>query len=296
MNRTHFDERCPFSEYNIANYSTFNKYLICFIIPISDIFRIYIIPFFLLSGIFGNIISIKIFLNSEPTSSSRIYYLSLSIVDLLNLISYSLPLWIGQGLQQFSGRKVYFYLDEMSAVFCYLVRYGWLTTWFISYWLVTAFSFERFLAIKFPFFRNQYLTVANSKKVCATITILGLVLFTPIFTGQIFIEKCGLFVFQELDWRVFWFGIICIGCMVILPPIFLTVSNTFLIAVLVELGKSRQSIINNSSINERSIKEINNAKLLLWLSLITVVFSYPTMSWVLYMTLSGGKKNYFLFI
>ncbi len=61
-------------------------------------YRVFILPIIILNGMFGNLISIKIFLKRvDYNATCRIYYLVMSFSDLIYLVVFGIPEWTGEG-------------------------------------------------------------------------------------------------------------------------------------------------------------------------------------------------------
>jgi len=131
-----------------------NKAIVCQFSPLISPFRALVLPLLIICGIFGNFISIKIFLQEKIIKGTcRIYYLSIAIADLFSIISFAIPEWTGDGLKWFTNGEVQFWPERLSVYSCRLFRYIWHSSWAISYWIMLVYSIERLVVISFPLIR-----------------------------------------------------------------------------------------------------------------------------------------------
>ena len=111
---------------------------------------VYFSQLLIVIGIFGNFISIIIFLKIRDISGcSRIYYLLLSIADLGIVIIFGTPRWTGSGLFYLSNGTIFIWQEKSSTVICRLCRYVWHTLLFISISCLIGLTIENILAARF---------------------------------------------------------------------------------------------------------------------------------------------------
>ena len=177
------------------------------------------------------------------------------------------------------------------------------SSWFLSSWILVIYSFERMLAISFPFMLNRFIKVSTAKKICILSTILSLIAFSPIFLTDtytiVYQENDGPFRACRINAEVsgsvqsIWYLTMTLALTVLLPPILILVFNSILLKKLIEISRQRNILTNRRS--EGSNPEIKNAKDLLSLSSLMLVFTFPTLAWLIYLYLYTAMRM-FLFL
>ena len=251
------------------------------------VFEVIILALIVLIGMYGNAISIGIFLKrSDWNATCRIYYLAMAIFDLINLIVFGLPIWTGEGWEKISDYKIRFIPESYSIYSCKIFRYLYHVSWFASNWILTAYSFERLLIIYFPFLRMNIISVQNAKRVVLIISSLGAgtfsyIIFTDLFVLR-FIYHRTYHYFCLLDDNNYVFSTVHLFISLIFmamgPPVVLGINNIILLVKLREITQSRLSLIQSR--NNINSTEINAAKNLVILACITIGISIHITSWV----------------
>ena len=267
-----------------------NIYIV-FFTPINFIFSLCFLPCLSICGIFGNIIAIKIFLlQSTIKSTCRIYYLALSFADLIFIISFAPSRWIEYGLSEIS--KDFFLLSiELYYDFtCKLGRFLWHSSWFCSHWILMCFSVERIIAIYFPL-KRHILTISRAKKICLIIELFGFIGFSPILfldayylrksEGPIEERSCSLKIVPAFEMRAIWFLFMGFFLTVLVPPTILSITNILLWAKLKKIKNTRLGLLNRLVQKWRLKVQMKNAKDLILLSVLMIIFSFPVLTWLL---------------
>lgn len=99
-------------------------------------------PWVILIGVFGNVVSTKIFLSrAMRRRSASLYLAALSISDLMVLLTYVLPEWLNKGLPFWPGN----YRLPIIATdgVCQTFHFCSYTFRFVSVWIIVAFTCER---------------------------------------------------------------------------------------------------------------------------------------------------------
>ena len=139
---------------------------------VMDELNIYITPFIIIIGVTGNFLSFLVFtLTHLRRQSSSVYLASLAIVDIVFLCNLCI-VWL-------SFIKISIFHQEG---WCQLVVYMMYVCKFLSVWLVTSFTIDRFIFCYYPLFKERFCTTR-----LARIVVLLLVL-------------CGLLVYSFLTW------------------------------------------------------------------------------------------------
>ena len=132
----------------------------------------YVTPVIIVIGIFGNIVSVKVFTSKVMRRLSSSYYLvTLSISDLVVLFTYVLFDWLNRGLPRWPGNRRY-HVANINGV-CHFFLYMSYMFRFVSVWLVVVFTAERFVAVCRPSQRKRLCTKAFAKKVIGFVFLLS---------------------------------------------------------------------------------------------------------------------------
>ncbi|XP_060832560.1 neuropeptides capa receptor-like isoform X1 [Bombus pascuorum] len=132
--------------------------------------QLYYTPILVYFGSLGNCLSVIVFFGTKLCQySSSIYLGALAISDTGFLVSVFV-VWLNMvevGLFNKPG-------------FCQFFIYLTTLCSFVSIWLVVAFTIERFIAVEYPLYRQSMCTVTRAKLAVAILTILGLILCSPV--------------------------------------------------------------------------------------------------------------------
>ncbi|CAD5121022.1 unnamed protein product [Dimorphilus gyrociliatus] len=141
----------------------------------NQILHIYYLPFVIGFGIFGNILSIFIFLlTSLRNYSSSVYLIALAFSDILFLVVLILSWlqWISiNPVSNVVACRIFSYVSHVSAA--------------LSVWFVLAVTVERYIAVFIPLHKNVWCTTKRASKVVLCIIIFALLayLIQPIATS-----------------------------------------------------------------------------------------------------------------
>ena len=147
-------------------------------------FYAYATPFILVVGIIGNCLSLRVFLSTNMRKLSASTYLAtLSISDMFVLFFYVTVEWLKRGLVYLApGTKLYFL--EMNG-FCQGLLFTAYASRFLSPWLVTAFTIERYIGVCHPLHRRYICSKQGSRRIILCILITGcvVVIYKPVLSG-----------------------------------------------------------------------------------------------------------------
>ncbi|XP_034948966.1 thyrotropin-releasing hormone receptor-like [Chelonus insularis] len=130
-----------------------------------DFFHQYYIPFIILVGFVGNLLSCIVFLNTHLKMRSSSYYLAaLATTDFSFLVSL-LFVWLNSQI----GWRVF-----NKDGWCEVIVYVSAVCSSLSVWLIVAFTVERFIAVQYPLQRPYICTVARAKTIILILVILAL--------------------------------------------------------------------------------------------------------------------------
>ena len=182
--------------------------------------------------------------------------------------------------------------ENLSPLICKLFRFAWQSSSFISIWTLIAYSIERIIVISYPFLRRRVISIRNAKFVCFSVVIVGILGYSPIFFTGIYIlrdsegpinERYCYFNTEIDPLVIIWFLIQSFLLTVIVPPLALIVTNVVLLNRLITIARSRRmySLIHPIGRGRSSnYQELKAAKDLLILSIITLLISWPTLTWI----------------
>ena len=251
-------------------------------------------PLLIIIGIFGQIISIKVFLRAAHWKATcKIYYSTMAIVDLVYLISFGIPEWTGEGLDFVTAGALKFKPENYHVITCRCFRFAWHASSFASYWTLVFFSIERIIAISNPFLALNLITIRNAKKVCTAIILFAVLCFSPVIYADVYtllwaemdiaIEERYCFPTNEGLGQIYLFAT-TLGLTIIVPPIILVITSIVLIQKLSTISKERTRLSVNRQIPGKTqsakSQEVKNAEDLLIISIITLVVALPTIFWI----------------
>nr|XP_012224450.1 PREDICTED: thyrotropin-releasing hormone receptor-like [Linepithema humile] len=188
-----FDKNFPIADLIYFLYSrSISKHLFINTVTI-EIFNIkkYYLPIFIILGLLGNCLSAIVFFRKKMRSlSSSVYLGVLAISDM----SFSLMIFI-QWLRIMEILEVpnLHWLNYFEIFLVYFFK-------FLSAWLITAFTIERYTMTKYPLLRQSWCTVNRTKIV--VITLIGLAILYSIL--YVFLENtCTSMNMKDQDIKIF---------------------------------------------------------------------------------------------
>lgn len=132
--------------------------------------QMYYPPILVILGSLGNCMSVCVFFCTKMRRSSSSFYLAALAISDTGFLASLLVVWlnmVGLGIFNRPGYCQFFvYLPTLCS--------------FLSVWFVVAFTIERFVAVRYPLRRRSMCTVARAKSILIALTILGLVLCSPV--------------------------------------------------------------------------------------------------------------------
>lgn len=136
-----------------------------------EFLNIYLVPFIILFGICGNVLSLIVFTSTYLRLKSSSSYLALlSVSDGVFLLCV-LIVWLSRvNIALFHQRYV-----------CQIVVYLMYVMCFTSAWIVVAFTAERYILLYHPLFKDKYCTRRTALLTCGVILTLGLFAYTVTF-------------------------------------------------------------------------------------------------------------------
>lgn len=122
-------------------------------------------------GMFGNVLSFLVYARRNMRSSNSILLAALSVVDFFLILLAMIVFVLHTMLQN-------------STVSAYILKgvYPWLmTSQTLSIWLLTLISFERFIAIQYPFSAKFHFSIRRSKLALMLIAVFSILYNLPRF-------------------------------------------------------------------------------------------------------------------
>ncbi|CAH1776164.1 unnamed protein product [Owenia fusiformis] len=185
---TNMNLTCNFSFGNPGNYSFTRDFSVAdpLVLKIGRLFYSYMTPVIILIGLVGNSLSLKVFTSSRMRKQSSSFYLSsLSASDLMILLFYVFPSWLKEAIPFIlSNRHTSTDILGYEGV-CHTFVYLAYVFRFISVWLITIFTIERYIGICHPLRRREICTRACAKRGIVSLVLASLTLFLvkPFISG-----------------------------------------------------------------------------------------------------------------
>ncbi|XP_074647567.1 somatostatin receptor type 1-like [Tubulanus polymorphus] len=245
-------------------------------ISFTNIYRAYIFPVIVFSGIAGNCISLVVFPRLKRHDKSTAHYLSfLAASDLLNILSNGLiDSWLYNALRDIGAANVN--VLGSSSVVCKLLRYIWYVTTFTSTWNLTLFNVEKCIAIRYPMKRSRIVTSKRRKRALFVVLAVGCLIRAPfLHSYDIVLNKNGELECSLLFKRLTSYGTLLMILFewltsFIIPWLAITVSSIFIMAAIFKWRKERLIAYTGGSGTKQSYKFVLNLTSVSAIFLITV--------------------------
>ncbi|KAH3891359.1 hypothetical protein DPMN_015456 [Dreissena polymorpha] len=212
-------------------------------------FFTYVTPVIAVFGVFGNSISVIVFLSKNMRKlSASIYLVARAIADITTLVFYVLPEWIKHGEPLLSGNSWHPFLQKDGV--CQSVLYIQYIARFLSSWFFVFFTIERFIGVCFPLRRKDLCDLRSASRF-----ILGAVVFAstscvfkPVLSGSFSTISGDEVCTSKRNYHTLAFIFDAIYGVIItfIPFILIIVLNVFIIRKLVLQNKrvmTKESII-----------------------------------------------------
>lgn len=147
-------------------------------------FYVYTTPFIFVLGVIGNLLSLTVFMSSNMRRLSASSYLAaLSVSDLLVLIFYVLVEWLKRGLVHISPSTKIDFMDKNGI--CQMLLFLSYALRFLSTWLVTAFTVERYIGVCHPLHRRYICSLHGSRLIVCGLVVTSCILaaYKPFLSG-----------------------------------------------------------------------------------------------------------------
>ncbi|XP_043267614.1 thyrotropin-releasing hormone receptor-like [Venturia canescens] len=187
-----------------------------------DFFHAYYIPFIILLGFVGNLLSCVVFLNTHLKMRSSSYYLAaLATADFGFLVAL-LCVWLNGAV----GWRV-FNKDGWCEILVYISA----VCSSLSVWLIVAFTVERFIAVQYPLHRPHMCTIARAKTIVLALVVAAFTLHSYAFFTAGVVHKDG---HDICDLKIEWWEVMRIISIIdsiaslIVPLVLIVTMNTMI--------------------------------------------------------------------
>ncbi|XP_052791873.1 type-1 angiotensin II receptor-like [Mya arenaria] len=236
-------------------------------------FYAYVTPCIILIGLFGNSLSLRVFLSKNLRSMSASRYLAaLSTADLCTLVFYVFCEWLRRGVSViFPEFEISFF--EFRGV-CQTWNYIHYTFRLISSWLIVAFTCERFIGVCMPMRRRNLGSLKDTSRIiCGICFVSGLVaLYKPIMSDvQNFRGKQTCARNSEFASESFVLDIAYAILIAMVPFLIITTLNILIIRKLLK----RQRSLRYNFINTECHIRLEFTLILLAISFFFIAFNLP---------------------
>lgn len=232
----------------------------------------YATPVILFIGLSGNSLSLFVFL-SQPMRklSASVYLAALSSSDIMSLLFYVLTDWLNRGLPHYphSPRVEFLHITGVCQLLLYL---GYISR-FMSSWIVTAFTVERYIGVCHPLKIRGFSGPPAARKVIAILVAFAvmLCLFKPLLSEVNKINTLSVCSrrrgFEHISFVLdIIFGI----SITLLPFIVITVLNILIVRKLFHRNRNHKQLMT-----EESVIKLEFTLILLAISLCFIVFNLP---------------------
>lgn len=239
----------------------------------GQLFYAYLTPVIFTIGLFGNVLSLCVFLskNLRNMSASR-YLAALSTADISTLIFYVLGEWLRRGLKHISpGIKVSFI--EMEGV-CQLWLFLNYFSRLMSAWLIVCFTGERFIGVCMPLRRRNLGTLKETTKIISVLTVVSalLVSYKP-FLSEVYTMRNRTSCTSKHQYVHESFALDSVyGLLITLVPfVVITTLNILIIRRLILRNRRHK----NHLITEESHIRLEFTLILLAISVFFIAFNFP---------------------
>ncbi|XP_052097037.1 neurotensin receptor type 1-like [Mytilus californianus] len=236
----------------------------------------YATPVILLVGFLGNSLSLTVFLSRNMRNLSASSYLAaLSVSDLLVLIFYVTVEWLKRGLVYLLPEFKLHFLDQNGT--CQTLLYIAYVLRFLSSWLVTAFTIERYIGVCHPLYRRYICSLPGSRRIIFGVMIASciIVIYKPVLSG-VYLSHDGIHYCtgsKDHDFLSFVLDSIFALLITLVPFVIISVLNVLIMRKLC-LRKSHRE--NRSKISSQSSSDASFIRLEFTLILFTISFCFIT--------------------
>lgn len=175
----------------------------------------YLLPFIIIAGLIGNLVSFLVFCCTYlRRMSSSVYLSALAVADFVFLVALFFN-WInGLGIRLIHANG-----------WCQFFVYVTYVASFLSVWYVVCFTVERHLTVCFPLMRQRFCQPKRTKAVVVVVTLLGLVVYSFAIWTTVVSRRYGCTVDERFYGLVMTVNNVDTFFTLIVPGLVITVSN-----------------------------------------------------------------------
>jgi hypothetical protein len=216
-------------------------------------FGVYVTMVVFASGLFGNLLSIIVFIRLRKKDAVTATYLTpIAVYDLTN-ICIGTTTWLVQAAPAFSGGTV-FIPEAVSDVHCKIRVYISLASGLMSTWTLIAFCIERCIAIWFPLKLAVLVTSTRRQITIVVIILVSLALAYSVIPPFKLHGSSICIPMPETNLESAFLGFINFGVYLALPIVALSMLNALLVCGLSKQDKTlNQTKTAKSKANEHKI-------------------------------------------
>ncbi|WAR11491.1 GHSR-like protein [Mya arenaria] len=255
---------------------------------INKAIGLYLPPFLLLMGTFGNVMTFLILRNKAMTrQSTNLFLAALAIADSIVLFVGLLRRWLGDILQMDIQSESDWLCKAVSVL-------GYSSSQF-SVWLIIAVTIERFLVVSHPLHTSRYCNLTRAKRIICLIAFLIVAInFHFLFTVSVHehehgLKSCDSAPQFRLLVTVIWPWIDA-SLYALLPFLLIVVCNTLIIIQTLKATIWREAqngpLINTA--DKRKVFKDNNIKLTVMLLSVSFTFLITTFPMAIVMVFHSG--------
>nr|XP_022292111.1 C-C chemokine receptor type 1-like [Crassostrea virginica] len=236
----------------------------------------YVTPFIFVIGIFGNILSLRVFVTKNMRKlSASLYLAALSTADLMSLIFYVLIEWIKRSISPTPSLPAAPFLEQNGV--CQILVYLQYISRFLSSWIIVCFTFERYIGVCHSLKRKAFCDMHSTRKIVTSLVTLALVvcLYKPCLTASVQVGPYNIHVCSTdpaHESLSFVLDCIFVFCIIFLPFVIITVLNAIIIRTLYVRNKHHRHC---KVITEESIIRLEFTVILIAISICFIALNTP---------------------
>jgi len=143
---------------------------------------VYLLPVFVFGGLIGNAVTLVVVKRHFTRCTSKVYLITLIIIQTLKIIIFALPYWISEVFGMKNGGRTWI---------CKPVFTGAMICRSFGIYILVCACADRFVAVAFPFFWRSKVKVKHALIVVGVCFILSVVKDAYMFTMVRFIPVMG---------------------------------------------------------------------------------------------------------
>jgi hypothetical protein len=253
---------------------------------VSLVIQGYIIPSLLLLGIFGNTISVVVFVRTRKRADAPVQYLScLAVSDTGVILTLGFVHWLDAGLSYVTNGAYSFSISKYSTEICRFRGFTLHTSEVISAWIIVAFSMERAFVVLYPLKRLDISAKKRSRVIVVICFISSCLSIHKLILSKVYYTASGLPVcFYPNNALLLWQYDTAFHNY--FPCFLIVVANSL---ILVGLSRGRRSFAGNKPAKSQQDNRIVHS--LLIISTLYLVFMLPASLFFTYMLYLDNIPN-----